>query len=680
MLVLGSSYAAGQSKAGPVAWWKFDEGSGNQVLESVRHQQDPIVNGHQWLPGVSETGLEFNGYTTVVTSDASHTPHPARSFTIEAWIALHEYPVNWVAIVDQEKDHHAGYFFGVDSEGRLGLQLEGPTQWEECTSSVQLPLMKWVHVVGIYDEHAGITLYVNGKMAGHFSMQGRVTPADDTGLQIGRNFQALPPTALVRAEVSFPALYSFDGIIDDLKIYDRAFSLQDAEQAYASLKPTQDPSLSARTWPAIPAGPDEFTAVYCKLKLYPGWDSLWRSGPDSDVVVRFQGKPYKYVFWRGTNFEENLVTENGIWVGDQSFESGTRNGCAEHMSDKKALHQNIDILESTQARVVLHWRYGLVDVKGDFSNVDPLTGWGDWADEFFYIYPDGIAVRYGTVHGTANDYSFTEPTILLPPGKKAEDYISLDAVTVANMEGKSRTYSWNPKSPPYPFPDPPSGANIAVLNLKSTYKPFFIYAPGTTLGPYGNPPEIRQSYSHFPTWNHWPVNQAPSDGRYAVFPDRYASAAVMSPDMSSTWIDGRGPTKSTYFLFGLTDRSAAELAPLARSWVNPPQLRLLTAGFTVKGYSKSERAYVVVKQNPEVRSALRLKLEASRDSPVFDPVVVISDWGSEDASVRVDGKRVAPGPDLREGHIKRLGGIDLVVWMRKRAMEKVTIAFVPEKH
>jgi hypothetical protein len=65
---------------------------------------------------------------------------------------------------------------------------------------------------------------------------------------------------------------------------------------------------------------------------------------------------------------------------------------------------------------------------------------------------------------------------------------------------------------------------------------------------------------------------------------------------------------------------------------------------------------------------------------VFDPAVVINDWGSEDASVRVDGKRVAPGPDLREGHIKRLGGIDLVVWIRKRAMETVTIALVPEKH
>jgi len=506
-----------------------------------------------------------------------------------------------------------------------------------------------------------------------------MTPAKDTGMQIGRNFTNLPPTALVRPSVSFPALYSFDGIIDNLKIYDRAVSPQEVEHEYASIKPANDPALASRQWPIIPAGPNDFRAVYCQLELYPGWDALWRSGPDSDVVVRFEGKPYKYVFWRGTNFEENLVTENNIWVGDQSFESGTRNGCAEHMSDKKALHQSIDILESSPARVALHWRYGLVDVAGKFSNVSPLTGWGDWADEYFYIYPDGVAVRYGIVHGTAKDYSFTEPTILLPPGKKAEDYISLSAVTVANMQGQSRTYSWDPQSPPFPFPNPPVGANIAELNLKSIYKPFFIYLPGTTLGPYGNPPEIRQLYSHFPTWNHWPVNQAPSDGRYAVFPDRYASAAVMSPDVSGSWIDGPGPKKSNYFLFGLTNNSAAALAPLARSWINPPPLKLVTSGFSEGGYDKSQRAYVIVQQNPKPNSILRLKIEASSDSPVYDPVLVIKGWGNDNAGVKIDGRKMPSGPDLKEGHIRKMEGIDLVVWMRKTATQPITIQLAPTK-
>src|SRR6185437_873235 len=107
---------------------------------SIHQEQDPIVNRFRWVPGVSGTGLEFDGFSTVVTSDVSHTPHLGGSFTIEAWIAIHEYPVNWVAIVDQEKKHSSGYFFGVDAEGRLGMQLEVWGNWEKCASSVRLPL------------------------------------------------------------------------------------------------------------------------------------------------------------------------------------------------------------------------------------------------------------------------------------------------------------------------------------------------------------------------------------------------------------------------------------------------------------------------------------------------------------------------------------------------------------
>jgi len=32
--------------------------------------------------------------------------------------------------------------------------------------------------------------------------------------------------------------------------------------------------------------------------------------------------------------------------------------------------------------------------------------------------------------------------------------------------------------------------------------------------------EVRGNVSPFPWWNHWPVAQIPSDGRYAQAPDR----------------------------------------------------------------------------------------------------------------------------------------------------------------
>jgi hypothetical protein len=46
------------------------------------------------------------------------------------------------------------------------------------------------------------------------------------------------------------------------------------------------------------------------------------------------------------------------------------------------------------ARVLVHWRYALSETenyKGAYP--DPLTGWFDWADEYWTGYPDGVAVR-----------------------------------------------------------------------------------------------------------------------------------------------------------------------------------------------------------------------------------------------------------------------------------------------
>ena len=104
---------------------------------------------------------------------------------------------------------------------------------------------------------------------------------------------------------------SFDGIIDELKIYDRSLSADDVGHAYAANKPSGAPELISRTWPAFPQDSKHFGAAYTSLKLYPEWDELWRTGPDADVVVSFADLPFHYVFWRGHNYGEALVTENG---------------------------------------------------------------------------------------------------------------------------------------------------------------------------------------------------------------------------------------------------------------------------------------------------------------------------------------------------------------------------------
>jgi len=666
---------------GPIAWWKFDEGQGRSTVEAVSGRKDSIEGNFRYAAGVRGTGLKCDGFTTRVICEAGKSPALSGSFTVEAWIVPQEYPWNWCAIVNQEKEHGAGYFFGIDQYGHVGLQLAVEGKWYECTSEKSVPFMrKWSHVAGTFDKDSGISLYIDGQPAGSMAVKGAFTPAAGVCIEIGRNHKKtlLDARSLVRKEVNFPTSYSFDGIIDDVKIYGRALSAGEIGQAYQKDGPGGKPDLQWRRLPEVRTEQKGFGAFYCRLKFYPEWDALWRVDDYPDVVVNFDEGPYKMVFWHGTSYNMNLVTENGIWVGDQSAETGAAAGCAEHMSDKHCRYAHVRIIENNDARVVVHWRYALCDVLYNIAGVDKDSGWGVWADEYYYIYPDGLAVRNFHVHG-ASGFSVTEPTVLNNPGQKAEDNISLDAVTVGNMSGEIHTFRWDPwpveSKGRQSFEKVVPKGNLCILNLKSLFKPCYVYEPRSRIGPYGWPPEVRPEYSHFPTWNHWPVSQAASDGRYALFPDRVSSSAITSPRVPERLASKDSITREGQFIMGFTDRPMEELLFFAGSWVNPAELKVFTSSYKSEGYRRNERAYVLSKVGGS-DGGVKFELCGSDEHPVFNPVFVIMNWGDKKAKLVVDGREIACGKEFRFGHRRRLEGSDLVVWLKMKVREAVKISLV----
>ena len=680
VIVCALSACAVAAEEGLVARWRFDEGKGKAAVDSVSGKEDAILRKFWYLPGVSRTAVKFDGFTTRIVRKASDAPRLTDAFTIEAWVVPQAYPWNWCAIVNQEKEHKAGYFFGIDDIGHVGLHLAVDGKWYECTSEETIPFMeKWSHVAGTFDEDTGITVYIDGKVAARLPVKGTLTFAADVDLEIGRNHKKtlLNPTWLVRKGVNFPTSYSFDGIIDELKIYNRALSAGEIEQTYKASKPKRKPPLRWRKLPQLPAGGDRFGAVYCRLKFYPEWDALWRVGDHPDVVVTFDEGKYKMVFWRGTNYNMPLVTENGIWVGDQSAETGAIAGCAEHMSDKQCRFAHVRIIENHDARVVVHWRYALCDVLYNIADVDKVTDWGAWADEYYYIYPDGMAIRNFFVHGIGG-FSITEPTVLNQPGEKAEDNISLDAVTIANMEGKTHTFSWEPWPGGGQFAKEVPNANICIVNLKSVAKACYVYEPRSKIIPYGGGvAELRPGYSHFPTWNHWPVSQWPSDGRYAIAPDRVSSSAITSPRVPEPRTSKGSITRTGQFIMGLSDKPIEHLLVVARSWLEAPKLKILSKAYTNEGYSRAQRAYVLSKDVSGGSKALRFEIAANTESPVFNPVFVLKNWGEADTRLRIDGKKASLGKDFRTGLRHTLEGSDLIVWIKVEAAIPVKISLSP---
>ncbi len=663
------------------AWWKFDEDRADAVLESVTQTRDAIQGRFRYVEGASGMGLKFDGSTTRILRKAAHMPYLTDGFTIEAWVAPQAYPWNWCAIVNQEKDHKAGYFFGIDAYGHVSLQLAVKGKWHSCTSKQKIPFMEWSYVAATFEKNRGLAVFINGREVAGLPLEGTVEPPSNVDLEIGRTHSKLPATDLVRKEVSFPASYSFDGILDELKIYRRALGAHEIQRTYNTGRPKGKSAIEWRRWPQVSSAPNRFGAIYTKLKFYEEWDALWKVHDYPDVIVSFDESPGKMVFWRGTNYNMNMVTENGRWVGDQSAEGGGRGtiGCNEHMSDKQCRYGHVRIIENNAARVVVHWRYALNDVLYQITNTDPITNWGDWADEYYSIYPDGVAVRHFLIHGSSNAYSITEPATLNQPGERAEDNVDLQAITLANMDGQTRSYAWNP----WPgsgeiaadFNNPLANANICVVNFKSEYKPFYIYELGTRIIPYGGGLIETTDFSHFPTWNHWPVSQVPSDGRIARSADRFTSSAITSPEppMKRT----REGVLEGSFIMGLTNQCLETLAPLARSWLLAPELRDVSAGFRSMGYNRHERAYVLRNTRAEC-STLEFEVTAKDKSPIVNPTFVVKNWGRSDLELKIGARTVQPGKALRYGHHDTMEGTDLILWIKIESTKPTRFMISPQ--
>jgi hypothetical protein len=130
-------------------------------------------------------------------------------------------------------------------------------------------------------------------------------------------------------------------------------------------------------------------------------------------------------------------------------------------------------------------------------------------------------------------------------------------------------------------------------------------------------------------------------------------------------------------LHGMTDKTAAELAPLARSWLSPPKLEIRGADFTSPQYDPAELAYRVTRKNQADSAALELTLAASEQSPAVNPTLIIRDWGGSRVAVKIDGQPLEPGQGFRAGTSHKVDSSDLVVWIRTRATRPVKISLSP---
>lgn len=653
------------------------------VTEDVSGAKGKILGAfHKSVQGVVGDALQLDGNTSFVEMPLKSTV--SGDFSVGAWLALGAFPTHWCPIADQNINAKKGFFLGIDAYGHAGVKAYIGGKLVEIASKEKIDLRTWVHIQGVYAPNEGLSLYLNGKQVANVPTTGDFEPATASKILIGKNSILQKPEGTVRQHGTLPVYTFFDGLLDELKIYDKALSANEIEAYFNKTKPQTTPTLAMRPLPLSGAKAGKFGAVYTTLKFYEAWDKPWPVSNQADIVVNFDDNAHKFAFWRGTSYIPHWITENGIWYNNEFLETWDVNGCHEPMSDKRCEYSNVRILESNDARVVIHWRYNLIDNLNIKARVDSLTGFGEWGDEIYTIYPDGVGVRKIILHSAQpqSQHEWQEGMVVMGAGQRPEQVLEPGGLTLANMKGETYTYDWGKGLPKevdkYGYVKLPAEANIHLVNTKSQLKPFAVIAPSAhaIFNVYNG--ELRRDVSMYPWWNHWPAAQKPSDGRYAMADDNASHSSLSNINWDAYELTENTHTK--IMLHGLTNGKAEGLIPVTKSWSSPANVKSLPPQYSGGNYDPTERAYQMTCLDNTKATDLSFTLEASDASPVENACFVIKNWGNRDISLKIDDKAVTRSKAFRYGFRDTAEGTDLIVWLEKKTNKAVKVALSVAKN
>lgn len=676
----GGPGRGGESALRPIMFWDFEKGDSRTSIEAISGTADILEGRCKQAPGIKGMGMRLDGFTACLRRKAEDIKTPSDEFTIEAWVALGNYPWNWCPILTTESDEVKGYRLMLGPLGQISLQGAVGEQWISCSSEEEvMPLRRWMHIAGVYRANRDMALYLNGKLIASNPIRGRIQYAGNSECRIGMVAKPGKPSDIHRTWGTVAAYYGIDGIVDEIKVFDRGLSAEEIAGSFSSVT-VGKADIAPRRLPTIEKHPGRFGAFYTKLKYYPGWDDLWPVEQDPDVVVCFAESPVKLIFWRGIRYGASWVSENENWMTDQSVEAWEhgdkdREGCFEHMQDRHCRFSHVRIIENTPARVVVHWRYAPVSAYDNTWRPDPKTGWECWIDEYYYIYPDATAIRRVSWKkgSLGQPRQFQESLALLHPGQVISGLLEKEFAYVADYEGKTgkALFVENPNKPPYgPFSwDKTEPYTVQQYNFKSENKPFICFEPGNKM-------YIRhnglKSYDKAGGCNHFPVGQARCDGRTTRMADRPSHCSGFP--ISDPVIHEEGDRCYWNGLYGMKDLDIQGIVRLGRAWIYAPLLVPARPEFETKGFDKSRRCYELLNTGDKPRS-MEFTLEGSGDNPILNPAFHIKNWNAEGARVIVDGREME---DYEIGINHSLEGTDLAVFLWLEAGSPAVIRIIPE--
>ncbi|MCZ6702547.1 MAG: LamG domain-containing protein, partial [Ignavibacteria bacterium] len=220
--------AAASNRPALVGHWAMEENGGATLIDSSSSKNNAsIIEGPSWVEGKRGLALDLNGTIDYCSVPDDPTLNISSAITIAAWIKPSKYETQRIIRkVDETNDLGYSLFLSVDST--ISIRFNNSND-KRVNSITKYPGTgnTWMHVAATYDGST-IRIYVNGVEDN--------TQTVDFNIGITNNDLTIGADA---DETDF-----FEGLLDDLRIYNYALSSMDISNLQADWSPAVPTTVS----------------------------------------------------------------------------------------------------------------------------------------------------------------------------------------------------------------------------------------------------------------------------------------------------------------------------------------------------------------------------------------------------------------------------------------------------
>lgn len=355
---------------GLVGRWTFDDGEGSIARDvSGRDNHGTVMGGAKWTEGRIGGALEFDGTDDFVSIPNESSFDITGSVTVSAWIRVESFTNSWQAIVT--KGDRAWRLHRASSRKSVGFACSDLSrdQVGNLLGETDVADSQWHHVAGILDGTTA-SVFVDGALDASAESFSPNISVNDYSVLIGANSQITGRL--------------FHGLIDDVRIYDRALSVDELRTLVeaggvsvpAKGKIRKPMAVAASPQPSLPG---EFQRIF-DGKTLEGWKALdmsywsvrdgaitgqstdehpcrknqfivWQGGDVADFELKLKFRVQGNGCNSGVQFRSKM-REDGLAIGYQAdiYQSG---GYLGGVCDELHMRDGPELLSANGSRTVI---------------------------------------------------------------------------------------------------------------------------------------------------------------------------------------------------------------------------------------------------------------------------------------------------------------------------------------